>query len=207
MTALPNAAASAMNAGMPTTSSRVTVLHARQRSSRSTFSPAENSAITTASSVTCSISVGVLERVDPVEAEHGEAGRGDDAEAEVDQRRGERALVLVRERADRREDRDAGERQPEAPRVAELEACAGRDQGEAGTSGPSGCGGSGSSGGGASGPSGTFGASRAGVGSAGTVGLSGTTGWAGSAGWGISRVVAMGPAYPDRSTSSPDPWA
>ena len=56
ITAQPNTAASAMNAGMPTASSRVTVLHSRQRSLRSTFRPVEKSAITTASSVTCSSS-------------------------------------------------------------------------------------------------------------------------------------------------------
>ena len=46
-----------MKAGIPITSSRVTVLHSRQSSFRSTFSPVENSAMTTASSVTWSSSV------------------------------------------------------------------------------------------------------------------------------------------------------
>ena len=56
ITALPNAAASTMKAGMPIASSRATVFHSRQRRARSTFRPAENSAITTASSVACSSS-------------------------------------------------------------------------------------------------------------------------------------------------------
>ena len=65
ITVVPNSAASAMNAGIPITSSRVTVLHSRQRSARSTFSPVENSAITTASSVMCSSSAASSHRVHP----------------------------------------------------------------------------------------------------------------------------------------------
>ena len=45
-----------MKSGIPIASSRVTVLHSLQRSFRSTFSPVEKRAMTTASSVTCSSS-------------------------------------------------------------------------------------------------------------------------------------------------------
>ena len=190
ITAEPNTAASAMNAGMPIASSRVTVLHSRQRSLRSTFRPVENSAITTASSVTCSSSVASCDRVQPAHAEGGQAGGADDAEPEVDQRGRERALMLVRERADGREHREPEERESDRPGVGEGEA--GQLLGGVGHGRPVGLrAAAGRPAGGASGPVGTSGASREGVGSAGTAGVSGTTGWAGSAGWGISMVSGV----------------
>jgi pilus assembly protein FimV len=133
----------------------------------------------------------VLQRIDPADAQGGDPGRGQDAQAEVDQRRREGALVLVRERADRGEDGQAEEGQADRPRVAEGEAVVGgeRQAASSGSRGWSGWGGSGSSGAGVSGPVGVSGASGPGVGSAGTTGASGTTGCAGSAGWGTSSVA------------------
>ena len=122
ITAVPNSAASAMNSGMPMTSRRVTVLQARQLSARSSLSPVENSAITTASSVACSISAESASGSTQPMSIDADRDRGDDAQPEVDQRRREGALVLVRERADRGEDGEAEEGQPDAPGVAEVEA-------------------------------------------------------------------------------------
>jgi hypothetical protein len=55
-------------------------------------------------------------------------GRGADAEREVDQAGRERPLVLVRERADRREDRQPEEQQRQRVQVAEGEAPVGGEQ-------------------------------------------------------------------------------
>jgi hypothetical protein len=145
--------------------------------------------------------VRVRDRVDPVGVEHADRDRAGGAEAEVDERRGERPLVLVRQRADRREDGDPDEQDAEVEGVEEVEACP-RAEGDqtprsgSGTSGPSGPGGSGSSGSGASGPSGVSGAIGPGTGSAGTAGVSGTTGPTGSDGVGISSVRGMRSGYP-----------
>ena len=65
--------------------------------------------------------LGVVDRVEPGDLERTNDDRGHEAEREVDERRGERALVLVRERADRGEDGDPEEGEREDVRVPEVE--------------------------------------------------------------------------------------
>jgi hypothetical protein len=71
-----------------------------------------------------------MQPVDPDRRHH---HRGGDAEAEVDQAGREGALVLMRQRPDGREDREAEEQQRERVQVAEGEASVGSERdGQAG---------------------------------------------------------------------------
>jgi hypothetical protein len=63
----------------------------------------------------------VGDRIEPADVERRQAGGRGDAEPEVDQRRRERALVLMRERADGREDRETEEREADRPGVGERQ--------------------------------------------------------------------------------------
>ena len=112
----------AIVSGIASASSRVTEPHSRQRSGRSSFSPDENSAKISATSATCSITSASLERVEPLDVEQLDREGRDRPEPEVDQRRRERPLVLVRHRPDGREDGEADEQQADRERVGEREA-------------------------------------------------------------------------------------
>ena len=204
MTWVPYSATPAIVSGIASTSSRVTDPHSRQRSGRSSFSPDENSAKINATSAMCSITFASPNGSSHSTSKSWIASAATAAEPEVDQRRREGALVLVRHRPDGCEDGEADEQQPDRERVREREAGVGgeREPDHAdttgapayglraqpssgdGTDGPSGAGGNGSSGSGADGPSGMSGTAGPGSGTAGWVGVSGTIGPVGSCGRG-----------------------
>jgi hypothetical protein len=66
--------------------------------------------------------VGVVDRIEPADVEQIDDERRADAEAEVDEAGGEGALVLVRERGDRGEEREPEEEQRDGVRSAGGEA-------------------------------------------------------------------------------------
>ncbi len=134
----PSSATSAIVIGIANTSRRTTELQSRSVSGRSSFSPAENSAMISAASARCSISSASAigsSHPTPTRREH-DRGRG--PEPEVDQRRGERPLALVGERADGREHREPDEQDREVVPVGELEAGTGGEGQDYSTSGPPG---------------------------------------------------------------------